>query len=312
MGTVLPQNERNMITEEGVILGKKLFYDPILSANGKVSCATCHKPELAFTDGLALTTKGVSGQPLKRNVPTLTNAAWIEGLFWDGGANDLESLTFGPLTHEDEMAADLTQVLAQLKEDDEYVSLFNNAFPELGVSTSALSRALSQFERTLVSADSKYDRYVRNEGVNLSEEELDGLLLFKEKCAGCHAMDHFTDYSYHNNGLDASFVNEDFEGIFQGRFRITRDSSDLGKYKTPTLRNIALTAPYMHDGRFASLEEVLEHYNSGVKYSGTLDALLQSGDAIGIAITEVEKKNLILFLNTLTDTNFITNPQFKN
>ncbi len=312
LGTVLPQNERNLISEEGVILGKKLFYDPILSANGKVSCATCHKPELAFTDGLALTANGVSGKPLKRHVPTLTNIAWVDGLFWDGGANDLESLNFGPLTHADEMAADLSELLVRLRSDNDYVYLFEKAFPELGVSSSALSRALSQFQRTLISADSKYDQYVRDEGVVLSEQEFQGLLFFKENCASCHATDHFTDYSYHNNGLDSVFDNDDFEEIFKGRFRITRNSSDLGKYKTPTLRNIALTGPYMHDGRFSSLEEVLEHYNSGVKYSATLDPSLRLNDQVGVAISEVQKKNLIAFLNSLTDNYFITNPQFKN
>lgn len=305
LGDFLPQNERNLITEKGVLLGEKIFFDHRFSSNGKVSCASCHKPEKAFTDGVALSNLGVSGKALHRNSPTLANIAWADGLFWDGGALNLESLSFGPLTHVDEMNNDLDSLVGWLSDDPDYYPLFMEAFPNLGVSSASISRALAQFQRSLISANSKYDQYARAGENIFSSAEKRGLQLFTQHCSSCHQSDHFTDYSYHNNGLDSVFTDSSFEEVFKGRYRITRDPEDLGKYKTPTLRNIALTAPYMHDGRFPTLESVLLHYAEGVQKSETLSPLLKEGGKVGIKLSPQEQSDIIEFLHTLTDKEFI-------
>jgi len=306
----IPAPERNPITHEGVALGRMLFYDPILSANGKVSCATCHRQEKAFTDGKALTRAGVTGKQLLRHVPSLVNLAWMPGFFWDGGSKNLESVSFGPLTHPDEMGRDLKELTRRLQRHEEYPKLFKKAFGSDSITAAAIGRALAQFQRTLISANSRYDRYVRQEaGGQLSEEELQGLALFRQHCGSCHATDLFTDNSYHNNGLDSTFSPAN-EGLAFGRGRITGEAADMGKYKTPTLRNIALTAPYMHDGRFATLDEVLEHYRSGVAASPTLAPELRQGQ-LGIPVSDAEKAKIIVFLHSLTDRGFVSNPSLS-
>ncbi|SMG40571.1 cytochrome c peroxidase [Marivirga sericea] len=307
LGGYLPQNGRNKFTEKGVLLGEKIFFDQRFSSNGKVSCATCHEPERAFTDGLALSNLGVSGKALNRNSPTLANVAWAVGLFWDGGALNLESLSFGPLTHVDEMNNDLDSLVDWLSNDPEYSPLFLEAFPALGVSSASISRALAQFQRTLISANSKYDQYTRTDENIFSAAEKRGLQLFTQHCSSCHETDHLTDFDYHNNGLDSEFNDTSLEEVFMGRYRISRDERDIGKYKTPTLRNIALTAPYMHDGRFPTLESVLIHYAKGVQDSETLSPILKDGEQLGIKLSPKEQSEIIEFLHTLTDEEFINN-----
>jgi len=311
LSDTLPFPQRNPITKPGIALGKKLFFDPILSGNNQISCATCHQPSRAFTDGLALSDQGVSGKKLQRNVPSLVNLAWQKGSFWDGGAKDLESLVFGPLTHADEMGQDLHELVQELNEQTTYRSLFNKAFGKDTIYSALIARALAQYQRTLISAHSRYDRFIRKEpGAILTAIELKGMEVFEQKCGSCHQFgkgknDFFTDHAYHNNGLDSTYASG-FEGIFQGRFRVTRDSADMGKFKTPTLRNIALTAPYMHDGRFATLEAVLEHYDHEMVNSTTLDTVFQRGDgSVGIPLTEEEKEAIVVFLCTLTDAAFL-------
>ncbi|MDX5481940.1 MAG: cytochrome-c peroxidase [Hymenobacteraceae bacterium] len=311
--TAVPYPERNPFTREGVELGRMLFYDPILSASNQISCASCHQQDKAFSDGAALTTAGVTGQPLKRHAPALINLAWMNGLFWDGGAKDVESLVFGPLTHPDEMGQNLKELVQELQHHPTYPRLFRQAFGSDSVTSAGIARALAQFQRTLISASSRYDKYVRGEsGGKLTTLELQGLALFRQHCTSCHATDFFTDQGYHNNGLNAVFSAAD-EGLALGRGRITRQQQDIGKYKTPTLRNIALTAPYMHDGRFATLEQVLEHYRSGVVPSATLaPELRQQNGQLGIPITPEEKEKIILFLHTLTDKDFTQNKAFAD
>ena len=306
----VPFPERNPFTREGVLLGRKLFYDPILSGNNKISCATCHNQTKAFSDGAALATHGISGNALHRNAPALQNLVWMNGWFWDGGAKDLESLNFGPIKHKDEMGQNLTELVTELQNHPEYPALFKAAFQSDTISSTTITRALAQFQRTLISANSRYDKYVRNEGGKLDSEELAGLSLFKQKCSSCHATDFFTDFGYHNNGLDDAY-STDFESVAWGRGRITEKPEDIGKYKTPTLRNIALTAPYMHDGRFQTLEEVLEHYRSGIKLSATLAPELNTKNVPGIAISDAEKTKIIKFLQALTDPEFTSNPDFS-
>lgn len=297
-----PQPERNPMSKEGVLLGRKLFFDPNLSSNGQVSCATCHQPNLAFTDGVNLSKKGVSGNELHRHSPPLFNLAWsTSGLFWDGGAVDLESLNFGPILHPDEMAADLKEIVAYLIHDEEYAQLFEQAFPNLPIQSASISRAIAQYTRTLISQTSKYDEWKKGKA-SMSTLELQGYQLYQKHCSSCHREGLFTDLDFHNNGLDLTYPDPPaLEGLYLGRFRISFDSLDLGAYKTPSLRNVTLTAPYMHDGRFESLEEVLDHYQSGIQVNKSLAPQLKEG----IPLSSNERKALLAFLKTLQDDSFV-------
>lgn len=288
----------NPITKEGIELGKMLFFDPILSNNNKVSCASCHFPELAFSDGKSLTNSGVSNNTLIRHSPTLFNLAWHKGYFWDGGAKTLASQAFGPITHVDEMGSDLSQLVEKLNQTANYPSLFDKAFNS-PISSQKIAFALTQYQLSLISAYSPYDDYLAGEKT-LNTLEKKGLTLFNEHCSSCHQENHFSDFDYHNNGLDSTFNYEGEDPRF-GRYRITLDKKDLGKYKTPSLRNIALTAPYMHDGRLKNLEEVLNHYTNSIKKSETLAAELTKK----ITLTTEDKNAIIAFLHTLTDEKFI-------
>ncbi|REA60121.1 cytochrome-c peroxidase [Dyadobacter luteus] len=294
----------NPSSREGIELGRMLFYDNKLSANNKISCASCHDPKLAFSDGLQFGSAGVSATPLLRHSPALFNLAWAnKGLFWDGGATNLESQVFAPLTAHDEMAQDLDQLIIELNSVARYVSGFQEAFNQ-PVNIQNVAKALAQFQRSLVSANSKYDRYrLKTKGASLTMEEIKGQVLVKQKCQGCHVGELFTDFDFHNNGLDTDFSDAGHEGIYMGRFRITYDINDLGKFKTPSLRNVALTSPYMHNARFSTLEEVVEHYSSGIKGSVTLDPLLPRN---GFKLSAQEQKQIIAFLHTLTDHTFIS------
>ncbi|REA60142.1 cytochrome-c peroxidase [Dyadobacter luteus] len=295
----------NAMSWQGIELGRKLFYDMRLSANNKVSCASCHDPKLAFTDGVQFSEAGVSGTALHRHSPALFNLAWANnGLFWDGGSTNLESQVFGPLTAHDEMAQNLYELIDELNAEADYVLRFQNTFSE-PVSSQNVAKALAQFQRSLVSASSKYDRYRLNSpGGSLTTDELAGMALVRQKCQSCHAGELFTDQGYHNNGIDSDFSNAEHEGLYMGRYRISYDLADVGKFKTPSLRNVALTAPYMHDGRFNSIEDVLTHYSEGVKESATLDPHLPPG---GLKLTDQQKKQISAFLHTLTDIDFINN-----
>lgn len=305
-------SQTNPLTRDGIALGKKLFFDKRLSGNNTVSCATCHHPELAFSDGVALTSSGISGNQLLRNSPALINLAWANnGLFWDGGSTNLESQAFAPLAHHDEMFQNLDQLIEELDDTPGYRQLFIKAFGQ-GVTQSNIVKALAQFERTLISGNSRYDKFLRNEnGVALSALELQGLALAEQSCFSCHATPLLTDNQYHNNGIDNDFSDNSALGMFQGRFRVTNNPDDLGKYKTPTLRNIEKTSPYMHDGRFATLEQVVNHYSSGILQSPTLDPQLTHNGTAGLDFSPGQKQALLAFLKTLTDEEFINNPKFQ-
>ncbi|WP_159477317.1 cytochrome-c peroxidase [Dyadobacter sp. 3J3] len=296
----------NPVTSGGVALGRELFFDTRLSANNNISCASCHLQSKAFSDGVALTSAGASGTSLLRHTPALFNLAWADhGFFWDGGSSNLESQAFGPLTAHDEMGQDLIQLVTELNAVPMYVQSFKTVFNE-EIKPQNIVKALAQFEKTLISGSSKYDQYkLRKPGANLSSLELKGMELVRTKCQGCHAGELFTDYSYHNNGIDIDFSNTDHEGIYQGRYRISYDLSDLGSFKTPSLRNLLLTAPYMHDGRFATLQNVIDNYSENIRHSPTLDPLLPK---TGMKLTKEEKEAIIAFLATLTDYTFVGNP----
>ncbi len=291
-----------------VELGRNLFYDKRLSLNKQVSCASCHKQQLAFTDGAATSVEGVNNVALERNAPTLVNAGWYASYFWDGGSQSLEMQALGPLSHPDEMGNKIADVLAFLRTDDYYSNAFKKAFKTDKIKTKHLMLAIGQFERAIVSKSSRYDKFVAGE-VEFSSNELKGKYLFEENCKSCHTPGLFTDNRFHNNGLDSHFVYVG-EGHAMGRFRVTADSTLIGVYKTPTLRNVTITAPYMHDGRFQSLEEVIDHYSKGIKQSATVDSLFVN--STGFSFSKEEKSNMLAFLSTLTDSSILNNPKLSN
>ncbi len=315
-----PEPPHNPTTVAGVALGRRLFYDPALSGNSQVACASCHRQSLAFADGVALSTRGVSGRALLRHVPSLVNTAWAQGLFWDGGATNLESLVFGPIAHPDEMAQTLKDLPAKLAQRPEYPPLFQAAFGTDSITVALVARALAQFQRSIVSFNSRFDRYLtlaqsvgagQAAAQTFSANEVAGLAVFGAKCASCHPPPMFTDHLYHNNGLDTHFPAHD-GGIYLGRFRISGDSAEMGQFKTPTLRNVAITAPYMHDGRFATLAQVVAHYAQGMKKSSTLEKNFQQGSHLGLALSPSEQIDLITFFNTLTDSSLLQNTTLSN
>ncbi|MCC5946558.1 MAG: c-type cytochrome [Bernardetiaceae bacterium] len=312
LGDTIPYPSRNSFSVEGIKLGRMLFYEKNLSSNRSVSCASCHVQALGFADATALSPHGVSGRPQLRHSPALINLAWSEkaGYFWDGGAKDLESQAFGPLRHPDEMAMNLKKLPDRLHKEG-YAPYFKAAFGDTTINSARIARALAQFQRKLISADSPFDSYLKGNKKALNEFEIKGMQLFDKHCESCHRYKNggafFTDYSFHNNGLDTAFA-EGHEGVGLGRFRITGDSADIGKFKTPTLRNISETAPYMHDGRFKDLKQVLIHYNIGIKKSKTLASQLP---AEGLRLEEQEQQAIIAFLKQLKDEKFIKNKEFK-
>ncbi len=307
----MPSFKDNTITKEGIELGRRLFYDKRLSANNKVSCASCHKQNRAFADETALSDIGISQKPLMRNTPALFNLSWYDGFFWEGGSTSLEIQVLGPLTHSDEMGKNPEALIKELQGDKLYPKLFKKAFGSKKITLRKLAYAIAQFERSLISANSKYDQYVDGK-TKLTQEEAKGLKLYESKCSICHSGALFTDVKYHNNGIDDSWFYTSVEDPRLGRYRITLDSADLGKYKTPSLRNLVFTAPYMHDGRFSSIEEVVEFYSEHVKASETLDSTLVPFGGNGMGFTYDEKMQLVAFLQTLTDSSFVNNPSYSD
>jgi cytochrome c peroxidase len=298
----IPSN--NPLTVEGVALGKRLFYDPILSANNTQSCASCHIQETGFSETTQYST-GIDGIEGNRNAMPLINLGWQTKFFWDGGANGLESQVIGPITNPIEMHETMANVVAKLNAHAEYPDLFKAAFGSAEASSQNIMRAIAQFERTLISGNSKYDQYMRGETF-LSSQELNGLSLFtdmeKGDCSHCHSLGStFSDFEFRNTGLDSIPVDE-------GRYLITLNQGDRGKFKTPSLRNVELTAPFMHDGRFQTLLECVQHYNTGFRYSANLDPNLSF--ALKGRMTQQEMEDLVAFMKTLTDMEFVNNPAF--
>lgn len=317
----------NPLTQESVLLGRRLFYDPLLSSNNQVSCATCHKQALAFTDGLK-TSIGVSGIPLKFNAMSLVNLMWgPRHFFWDGRVSSLEAQAIEPIKHANEMARDIKQLIRDLKKDELYKQLFKKAYGE--ISEQNIAKALANFQRTLISANSRYDQYLRGE-LSLTPIENKGRKLFMAhpdtkvvlrggNCIDCHSQFLTSGFAskfdgFSNNGLDND------QTLQAGLFILTQNEAHRGLFKAPTLRNIAVTAPYMHDGRFNTLEQVLAHYNGGIKRSKTLSPLIIEADNIAktqldhisLNLNDDEITAIIAFLHTLTDHEFLTNSAFAN
>ncbi|GAB2866456.1 cytochrome-c peroxidase [Hymenobacter ruber] len=307
-GTVLPANfptpvyalDANPPTSAAFALGRSLFYDARLSRDGSVSCGSCHQQFVAFANADHRLSHGVNNRLGTRNAPALQNLRWKPDFFWDGGPKNLETLPLAPLTNPLEMDETLDHVLAKLNADANYRGRFAAVYGPGPIDSYQFLRALAQFTASLTSANSRYDKVVRGEGnAVLTASEGRGRVLVAQKCASCHATDLFTDESFRNNGLSSSF------GADSGRAHITGRATDVGRFKVPSLRNVALTAPYMHDGRFSTLAQVLAHYDHGVQASPTLDAALRpAGAPLGIPLTATEQADIIAFLNTLTDDSF--------
>lgn len=311
----VPSPPDNPLTEEGVALGRKLFYDKILSATNTMSCATCHRPENAFTDPRRFSL-GLNGEVGTRNSMPLFNLyganivnTSAHRFMWDGAHANMETQVIAPITNPIEMNQNLKELEQELRNHPEYPALFKQAFGIDSITIKYVTYAISQFERTLISGTSKFDKWKLGQA-QLTESELRGMEIFgsedKGDCFHCHgntSSPFFTFFKFHNNGLDS--VPKD-----AGLFLITNNPLDSGRFKTPTLRNLSYTAPYMHDGRFNTLEEVVEFYNSGVKYSKYTDEFLIKHKG-GLGLTEQEKADLIAFLKTLDDPEFVNNPKFR-
>ncbi|WP_028788961.1 cytochrome-c peroxidase [Terrimonas ferruginea] len=288
----------NPITKEGFELGRKLFYEPRLSRNNTISCGSCHIQSSAFTQHGHDVSHGIDDRLGKRNSPPIMNLAWSPSFMWDGGVFDLDLQPIAPITAHEEMDESVANVLQKLKAHPDYPKLFKKAFGSEEITTARMMKALSQFMILCVSANAKYDRVKQGKEIFTADEQA-GYTVFQQKCSNCHAEPLLTDFSFRNNGIAIGTNND------EGRYLVTLNPADKYKFKVPSLRNLSYTAPYMHDGRFYTLDAVIDHYRSRVQNTPNLDPSLQPGQ--GIAISDDEKTKLIAFLKTLDDKDFITN-----
>ncbi len=312
--------EDNPMTVEGVELGRKLFYEERLSRDNTMSCANCHSPSASFSDPSQFSV-GIDGIPGTRNSMALINLGWQNFFFWDGRAKTLEDQILEPIPNPIEMHQEWKDAVAKLNSDKTYRNMFFKAFGQEGIDSLKVSKAIAQFLRTMISGSSKYDVMYKYENslplnsieqsvyASVTAEEWAGYDLFKSlngaDCFHCHNGPLMQVQKFSNNGLDATFIDH-------GRNGVTGNPADDGKFKVPTLRNIALSGPYMHDGRFNTLEEVIEHYSSGIQMSSTIDPVIEFASQGGVPLDAFEKDLLKKFLQTLTDYDFITNPDFQD
>lgn len=304
----------NPLTAEGIALGRQLFFDPILSLDSTFSCGSCHLPERAFSDGKAIA-MGIRMRRGKRSAPVLINIGYHDtGLFWDGRSPTLEDQTLHPVIDSVEMGDTWRNVEAKLQAHQAYPMLFRKAFGienKNQITKDLVAKAIAQFQRTIISQDSKFDRVRRGEA-QFSAAEQSGFTIFFDtsavlphaECAHCHMDPLFTTLEYQNNGIQQA---QGWDFPDQGRGAVSGNRFDNGKFKVPTLRNIALTAPYMHDGRFRTLEAVIDHYNAGGHFAENLNPNIRQ-----LHLTEQDKADLIAFLKTLTDSTLLNNQAFAN
>ena len=311
---ILPED--NPLTKEGIALGKALFFEKMMSKDGTVSCGSCHNQSSAFTDKDKKFSVGIEGKVGNRNSMAISNLFYhTKGFFWDGRAMTLREQSLEPIENPLEMGETLDNVVNKLQTQSKYRELFYNAFGDSTVNSLNMSLAMEQFMLTFVSGNSKFDKVERGEAEFTESESRGHGLFFREletngdvrgaDCFHCHGTADFSNHEYMNNGLDTE---SEFTDL--GRAQFTNKPTDNGKFKTPSLRNIAVSGPYMHDGRFATLEEVINHYNSGIKSSSTLDANI-NGMKFRMELTTQDKIDLVAFLNTLTDEVYLNNPDYK-
>ncbi len=291
--------ENNTLTNAGFYLGRKLFYDNRFSRDNSTSCGSCHQAFAAFAQADHDLSHGVDGLVGNRNSPPIFNMNWHTSYFWDGGVNHIESQPINPIQNPVEMDENLPNIIAKLSGDEQYKKMFKAAWGDETVTSQRIFKSMAQFMGAMVSANARYDQYKRGDAV-LTPEEENGLDIYNGKCASCHTAPLFTDFSYRNNGLTVTALND------SGRARITHAPQDMQKFKVPSLRNLKYTAPYMHDGRIKTLEKVLDHYANGIHQSATLDPQLQNG----IQLNQQQRSDLLAFLNTLNDESFVKDKRF--
>jgi len=292
--------QNNPLTEQGFELGKKLFYDGRLSRDGNFPCASCHQQFAAFANFDHNLSHGFNNQFTFRNAPALQNLAWGKEMHWDGGINNIEVQPLAPITAPNEMAEDVAVVIQKLQKDSLYPKMFRAAFGDETINSQRMLFAITQFVASLVSANSKYDKVKKGQAV-YTDAEQKGYDIFQSKCTGCHQEPLLTDLSFRNTGLPLDPYLKDI-----GRMRITSKKEDSLKFKVPSLRNVMLTFPYGHDGRFASVRGMLDHYSDGVQVSANVDPLVKNK----IPLSNVDKFYLIQFFYTLTDSTFLKDPRF--
>lgn len=292
--------EDNGFTSERWELGKKLFFDQALSKDQSISCSSCHLPSLAFSDSMAVSL-GVEKRPGSRNAPSLANIAYHPYYTREGGVPSLEMQILVPVQEHVEFDFNLLQIVDRLKEDEEYSNMSFDAY-ERDLDPFVITRAIANYERSLISGSSPYDHFINGKDSALNAREKAGYELFiseKTQCFQCHSGFNFTDYSFQNNGLYMDYQDD-------GRYRLTHQEKDRARFKTPTLRNVALTAPYMHNGSIRSLEEVIDHYNSGGKDHPQKSPFIRK-----LHLSQEEKGELLAFLESLTDMEFIQNAKIN-
>lgn len=291
--------EKNPLTQEGISLGRKLFYDPIFSKDSSTSCSSCHLSFTAFTHVDHALSHGIADSIGNRNSMALMNLAWSKHFMWDGAVNHLDMQALAPINDPKEMGETTSDVIGKLQSSEIYPELFEAAFSDSIITGEHFLKALAQFQLTFISANSKYDKVMRKEnGIEFNEQESKGYELFKNNCASCHTEPLFTTGEFANNGLPVDTILNDV-----GRMAISLNTDDSLKFKIPSLRNIEFSRPYMHDGRFKKLRQVVEHYSNGIVQSSTLASELESGIELGAN----EKVDLIAFLLTLSDREFVMN-----
>lgn len=294
--------KKNPLKKEKIQLGRILFYDNALSRNNTISCASCHSPYSAFTHIDHALSHGIDDRTGKRNSPALMNLAWQKTFMWDGAVNHLDVQGLAPISHPDEMGFAMDSLVYRLQKINGYKKLFRQAFGDTIITGEKILKSLSQFMLTLVSANSKYDR-VKKGQAQFTEQETKGYALFIKNCSSCHTEPLFTNGEFANNGLTVDPTLNDY-----GRMKISGRNQDSLLFKVPTLRNIEYSFPYMHDGRFKKLSEVLNHYTKGVQLSNTLAPELNQK----IRLSSAEKVDLVAFLLTLSDKDFVFNPAFQS
>ncbi|MFA7326151.1 MAG: cytochrome c peroxidase [Candidatus Kapaibacterium sp.] len=285
----------NPLSESKIQLGRALFYDPILSKDSTISCASCHSPYNAFAHTDHDLSHGINDSIGTRNAPALFNLAWGKSFMWDGAIHQLDVQALAPISHPGEMGEDIENLVIKLQNSQEYPSLFEAAFGSKNITGEYLLKALSQFQLTLVSANSKYDSVQRKES-SYTVQESKGYELYKSNCSNCHTEPLFTNNNFERNGLGIDTTLIDF-----GRMMITNNEVDSAFFKVPSLRNLSYTYPYMHDGRYRKLKDVLNHYTSNPNLSRNK----------AIDLSSNEKADLIAFLLTLNDREFVFNPKHQ-
>jgi len=288
----------NMPTQYGVELGEKLFFDRQLSADNTISCSSCHKQESAFADHNPKAI-GIEGRIGLRNAPPVQNMAFMQFYNWDGNKLQLENQPLVPIITHEEMDSSILEVIGKLESDPSYIELFNKAFQGEGITADGIYNSIAQYEYTLISSNSKYDRVKQNEGETFTTSEAQGYAVFQNKCISCHSTELFTDQSFRNIGFP---INPDSEE--GGRTRITGLVEDYMRFRVPSLRNIEYTAPYGSFGQFATLEDLLDYLDNGVLEADNLDPILKDNNN-RIPLTAQEKTDLIAFMKTLSDAEFL-------